>query len=167
MKGKKFLWPFALCQSYKFLNSPILSSSDLGLWPNFSSVTKAKHEVYCSVLQIPSVMVLSNLELQEHKSCAARDDKERLDCKTRNATKTCFLLAHSFQLQKTNSVTQAMLFWDGSCVTRPACNYSDDEIFHILISCANKRELQCGIPQTHIIRDQLQEFHTAVHRLSF
>lgn len=30
--------------------SPILSSSDLGLWSNFSSLTKIKREVYCLVL---------------------------------------------------------------------------------------------------------------------
>jgi len=76
---------------YKFLNFPILSSSALGLWP--SSVTKTKCEVYCSVLQILSVMALSNLELEEHKSCAARDDKERLDCKKKKATKNLFPLA--------------------------------------------------------------------------
>lgn len=103
--------------------------------------------MYCSVFQIPSVMVLSNLELEEHKSCAARDDKERSDCKRKKATKTCFLLPHSFHLQKTNSVAQAVLRWDGSCVTRPACNYSDDEIFHILSSCANNVNCNVEFPK--------------------
>lgn len=36
-------------------------------------------------------------------------------------------------------VTQTMLHWDANCATRPACNYRDDEILHILLSCANNR----------------------------
>lgn len=51
-------------------------------------------------------MVLSNLKLEEHKSCAARDNKEHLDCKRKKATETCFLLPHSCHLKKTNSVTK-------------------------------------------------------------
>lgn len=56
--------------------------------------------------QIPSVTVLSNLELEEHKSCAARDDKGCSNCKRKKVTKTCFLLSHSFHLQKTMSPKQ-------------------------------------------------------------
>lgn len=55
----------------------------------------------------------------------------------KKATKICFLLPCAFPFQQTNSATQTVLYWDGNCATRPACNYSDDEMFHILISCAN------------------------------
>lgn len=92
-------------------------------------------------------MVSSNLELEEHKSYAARDDKEGPDCKRKKFTKTCFLLPRSFHFQKANSVAKALLCWDGSCVTRPACKYSDDEILHILISCANKMSCNVEFPK--------------------
>lgn len=55
--------------------------------------------------QIPSVSVLSNLELEEGKNCAVRDDKNHFNCERKEVTKTCFLLPHCSHLQKTNSVT--------------------------------------------------------------
>lgn len=103
-------------------------------------------------------MVLSNLE--EHKSSAARVDKESLDCRRKKATKLCFLLPCAFHFQQTNSVTQAMLYWmqtvlpDQPVITG-VTRYST------FLSLAQITK-QNSPNSRSAVRAQPQEFHTAV-----
>lgn len=119
-----------------FLSTLSLLSPDLGLWLNFSSVTKTKHEMYC-----PAKYHLS-WYCQTWKSIKALLQgvtKKAWTVEGRKARKICFPLPCAFHFRQTKSVTKTLLHWDANCATRPACNYWDDEILHILLSCANNR----------------------------
>lgn len=82
-----------------FLSSSILLSPNLGLWLNFSSVTKTKHEMYCSALQISSVMVCQTWK--STKALLQGVTKKVWTVGRKKATKICFLLPCAFPFSQT------------------------------------------------------------------